>query len=83
MPSSAHQDRVFAELGRMLAPGGMFVGTDSLDNEGIRSGHQGDTFTPVDPDTLGSRLERAGLTLTNLEKGDYQFRFVASIGGSD
>ncbi len=80
MPSPAHQDDVFAELGRVLAPGGLFVGTDSLDNEGTRGGHVDDTFTPVDPDTLGNRLERAGLTLTNLDQGEYQFRFVATNG---
>ncbi len=82
IPSPTHQDRVFAELSRALAPGGIFVGTDSLDNERIRSGHEGDTFTPIDPDALGERLESAGLRLTNLDKGDYQFRFVAAKGMS-
>ena len=78
MPSPNHQDRVFAELGRVLAPGGLFVGTDSLDTERTRGGHEGDTFTPVDLVTLGTRLERAGIKLTNLDNGDYQFRFVAT-----
>ncbi len=82
MPSPAHQDRVFVELGRVLAPGGLFVGTDSLDNERTRGGHQDDTFTPVGPDTLGNRLGLAGLELSNLDEGEYQFRFVATKGMS-
>ncbi len=77
MPSPAHQNSVFAELGRVLALGGLFVGTDSLDTERTRGGHKEDTFTPVDPDTLGDRMERAGLRLTNIDEGDHQFRFVA------
>ena len=80
MPSPAHQNGVFAELGRVLAPDGLFVGTDSLDNELTRGGHEDDTFTPVDPGTLSTRLERAGLTLTHLDQGEYQFRFVATKG---
>lgn len=82
LPSPAHQDRVFAEFDRVLAPGGLFVGTDSLDNERIRAGHEGDTFTPVEPDSLERRLGSAGLDLTNLDEGEYQFRFVAVKGVS-
>jgi SAM-dependent methyltransferase len=78
LPSAADQDRLFAEIGRLLRPGGMFVGVDSLDSEPIRAGHDGDTFVPVDPDRLGDRLAPAGLTVTNLDRGDYQFRFVAT-----
>jgi SAM-dependent methyltransferase len=77
MPSRAHQDRVFRELGRTLAPGGLFVGNDSLDTERTRRGHEGDIYTPIDPTTLGNRLESAGLRLTQLDEIEYQFRFVA------
>jgi SAM-dependent methyltransferase len=74
---AADQDRLFSEIGRVLRPHGIYVGTDSLDTDAIRSGHQDDIFTPVDPDTLSHRLLRAGLTVTHLDRGDYQFRFVA------
>jgi len=30
---------------------------------------------PVDPDTLGARLEAAGFEATQIDLGDYQFRF--------
>lgn len=78
MPSPADQDKLFAEISRVLRPGGMFVGADSLDLEPIRVGHEGDTFIPVDPDHLAVRLARVGLTITDVDKGDYQFRFVAN-----
>jgi SAM-dependent methyltransferase len=77
MPSGEHQDRLFAELYRMLRPGGIFVGTDSRDLEIIRSGHVDDTFVPVDPETLPQRLGAAGFDETDIDVGDYQIRFVA------
>jgi SAM-dependent methyltransferase len=60
MLSSKAQDRLFAELSRVLRPGGVFVGTDSRDTEMIRLGHADDTFIPVDPETLPDRLQAAG-----------------------
>lgn len=77
MPSPEDQDRLFAEVRRVLRPGGIFVGIDSLDLDFIRDGHIDDTFVPVDPQTLGVRLEAAGLGDLELSVGDYQFRFVA------
>ena len=50
MPSPEDQDRLFSELHRVLRPGGIFVGQDSLDLESMRAAHADDTFTPVDPD---------------------------------
>ena len=72
------QDRLFAEIGRVLRPGGIYVGADALDIDVLRAGHEGDTFTPVDPETLPIRLQRAGLSMTTMDVGDYQFRFVAT-----
>src|SRR5947209_4703124 len=62
MPSPAAQDQLFAELCRVLRPGGVFVGTDSRDTDMIRLGHTDDTFVPVDPETLPNRLRAAGFT---------------------
>ena len=77
MPSPEHQDRLFAEVHRVLRPGGIFVGVDSLDLDVIRDGHVDDTFVPVPLDTFEARLASAGLERTKLDVGDYQFRFVA------
>jgi SAM-dependent methyltransferase len=78
MPAAELQDRLLAELCRVLRPGGAFVGTDSRDLDMIRTGHADDVFVPVDPDTLGARLEAAGFTGVALEVGDYQIRFSAT-----
>ena len=78
MPTPELQDRLFAELYRVLRPGGAFVGTDSRDLEAIRAGHVDDVFVPVDPATLGSRLGAVGFRDVMVDVGDYQIRFSAS-----
>lgn len=77
MPSSDHQDRLFAALHRALRPGAIFVGVDSLDLDVIRAGHVDDTFVPVDPATLRARLAAACFGDATIDVGDYQFRFVS------
>jgi SAM-dependent methyltransferase len=76
--SSDLQDLLFAELHRVLRDGGVFVGTDSRDLDAIRAGHVDDVFVPVDPETLGQRLESAGFAEVGIEVGDYQIRFTAT-----
>ena len=78
MPSAEHQDRLFEVVHRVLRPGGIFLGVDSLDLDFIRDGHVDDTFVPIDLETFGDRLQQAGLDLTTIDIGDYQFRFVAT-----
>jgi SAM-dependent methyltransferase len=77
MPSGDHQDQLFAELHRVLRPGGLFVGQDSLDLEPIRLGHADDVFTPVDPEELVVRLAAAGFNDTKTDVLGYHFRFVS------
>ena len=77
MPEPRLQDELFAEVHRVLRPGGQFVGVDALDSEPMRKGHVDDVFVPVDPDTFGARLEAAGFASTEIDLGDYQFRFRA------
>jgi SAM-dependent methyltransferase len=76
MASPEHQDRLFAELHRVLRPGAIFVGQESLDLEMIRAGHADDTFTPVDPDTLGERLSGVGFGPTVIDMAGFHYRFV-------
>ena len=78
MPTPEQQDLLFAELYRVLRPGGAFVGTDSRDLDAIRAGHVDDVFVPVDPATLPSRLEAVGFTAVSIDVGDYQIRFHAT-----
>jgi len=78
IPSAALQDRAFAEVARVLRPGGMFAGTDSLGTGALfKLIHVGDILQPVDPDGLRRRLERAGLSEPTVSLGGRSFRFRA------
>jgi SAM-dependent methyltransferase len=75
MPSEEAQDQLFAELRRVLRPGGRFVATDSLDTERFRQAHVDDTYVPLDPTTLESRLRTAGFVdITLAQSGAYRER---------
>jgi len=78
MTSPASQDQLFAEVSRLLRPGGMFVGVDALDSDFMREAHIDDTFVPVSVETVADRFAAAGLSDTLVEPADYQFRFRAT-----
>jgi SAM-dependent methyltransferase len=77
VPSVEIQDRLFAEVHRVLRPAGSFIGTDSVDSEWLREAHADDIFVPVDPDTLSARLEAVGFTSVDMVVLDYRVRFSA------
>lgn len=82
VPSIADQDRLFAELRRVLRPGGLFCGVDTIETEAMNQLHEGDVFQPIDPATLPGRLEAAGfvdVVVEPIEAGGYAgFRFDAT-----
>lgn len=57
---AAQQDSVFAELARVLVPGGVLVAADGVYNEGSAAFHDGDTYNPIEADDLPGRLGGAG-----------------------
>jgi ubiquinone/menaquinone biosynthesis C-methylase UbiE len=73
VPTAELQNRLFAELARVVAPGGVVVLSDSVASDDLRSFHDGDTYNPVDPDTLPARLERAGFTAIDVQANFYGF----------
>jgi SAM-dependent methyltransferase len=60
VPSAELQDRLFAEVARVLRPGGVFVAADSMASDGLRDFHHDDVYQPIDPAGLGDRLGAAG-----------------------
>ena len=77
VPTPEYQDRVLAEILRVLRPGAGLFATDARDLDPIRQGHDGDTFVPLPVQELPQRLERIGFTDVDLEIGDYEIRFAA------
>lgn len=61
IPTTDAQDSVFAELARVLEPGGVLVAADGVENEGTRQFHTDDVYNPIDPGSLERRLTRSGL----------------------
>jgi ubiquinone/menaquinone biosynthesis C-methylase UbiE len=60
VPTVALQDRLLAEVARVLQPGGVFVAGDSLASPELEQHHEGDTYNSIDPAGLAGRLETAG-----------------------
>jgi ubiquinone/menaquinone biosynthesis C-methylase UbiE len=81
VPSAGMQDRLLRQVWRVLEPGGVFVGSDSLQSWWMRVIHIGDTLVPVDPDTVGARLEAAGFEVVEVDRNDTAFRFHARRPG--
>lgn len=75
VPSPERQDAVLAEIFRLLRPGGMLAGQDSLDSPDLRSLHHDDIYVPVDPSGLPARLEAAGFTAVQVDTNEYAVRF--------
>jgi SAM-dependent methyltransferase len=60
VPAADLQDKLFAEAFRVLRPGGVFVGSDSVPSLILRIVHFRDTCNPVPPATMPDRLRAAG-----------------------
>jgi SAM-dependent methyltransferase len=77
VPSPYLQDRLLSEVARVLRPGGIFLGTDSLYSWGFRMLHLFDTMVVVNPQTLPDRLRSAGFADVDVDVGRSAFRFRA------
>lgn len=81
VPNLSMQDRMLAELRRVLRPGGVLVGTDGTDTPQRRELHVGDVFLPVPPAELPARLAAAGFVDPVVETRDDRIRFAATARG--
>jgi ubiquinone/menaquinone biosynthesis C-methylase UbiE len=76
--SSELQDRAFAEVHRVLQPGGLFFAFEIPDGWFNRVIHTNSTFVPLQPAALAGRLARAGFSGVTLDHRTGGFRFSAS-----
>jgi SAM-dependent methyltransferase len=60
LPTASLQETVLAEVLRVLRPGGVLIGSDSLASDPLRLFHVGDTYNPVDPRWLSQALHTLG-----------------------
>jgi SAM-dependent methyltransferase len=67
VPTPELQDRIFAEVARVLRPGAPFVASDSVHRDDLEAFHEGDTYVPVDPATLPERLAAQGFVAIEVE----------------
>ncbi len=78
VPSREQQDRVLAEVARVLRPGGWFAGTDSVGTGMLfKLIHVGDTLVTIDPAQMPARLTAAGLATPRVDRIERSFRFRA------
>ena len=77
VPTIALQDRLFAEVARVLRPGAALVASDSLASDDLAAHHEDDTYNPVDPDTVAARLEAAGFSEVEVRTSPFGWAAVA------
>ncbi len=73
VPTAELQDRLLAELARVLAPQGVLVLSDSVASDDLAALHHDDVYNPIDPSTLPARLARAGFTAVDVRANEFGF----------
>lgn len=60
IPTPDLQDAMFAEVCRVLRPGGIFLASDSVASKELAELHDGDVYNPIPPDSVTERLVANG-----------------------
>lgn len=77
VPTVEMQDKLFAEVARVLRPAAPLVASDSLGSDELAVAHEGDTYNPVDPATLPARLTAAGFGDVQVKTTEFGWAAVA------
>jgi SAM-dependent methyltransferase len=77
VPTDELQDRLFAEVARVLRPGGVLVASDSHASDDLEAHHVDDTYNPIDPSTLEPRLRSAGFADVDVKWNELGWAAVA------
>jgi ubiquinone/menaquinone biosynthesis C-methylase UbiE len=77
LKSPEQQERAFAEIHRVLRPGGAFLAMEIADGWLQRFGHIGSTFVPVAPAAAFARLTSLGFSKIVIDMKSAAFRICA------
>jgi ubiquinone/menaquinone biosynthesis C-methylase UbiE len=77
LKSQEFQEQAFAEIFRVLRPGGVFLAVEIQDGWLNRIGHIRSTFVPVAPASVSARLVAAGFASVSIAYKGSAFRFRA------
>src|SRR5678815_2183367 len=71
VPTAELQDRLFAEVARVVRPGGQFIASDSVASSELAALHRHDIYNPVDPLTVADRLSTLGFVAIHVRTNPF------------
>ncbi|MDQ6696037.1 MAG: class I SAM-dependent methyltransferase [Actinomycetota bacterium] len=78
VPTLELQDDLFADVARVLRPGGVFVASDSVASAELAALHDDDVYNPVDPTTVDRRMRDAGFATVEVRSNGFGWAATAT-----